>query len=260
MSDTTDVKTIRVKHGKEKPYFLLARNTAQDTNLSYEALGLLVYLLSKPDDWQVMIVDLSKRIRCGKNKAYRILNELIDARYMERVAIRNEKGLFVKHEYHVHEEPLPQNPDVDNPDADNGTLHNTDKEHNTEETIAANAAPRITGEKQVKPAKPRNPLFDTVAAYSFGLRNVDVPKEAAGRIGKIVRFCRGNDVAVDELISFYAWYAKTVGAAHPRDVAKFAEHLTAYRATKASHSHFPPGYIPVAERTSPLDGVRWFEG
>lgn len=126
--------------------------------------------------------------------------------------------------------------------------------------IAANAAPPVSDEKPTATPKPRNPLFDTVATYSFGLRNVDVPKEAAPRIGKIVRFCRDNDVTVDELISFYAWYAKTVGAAHPRDVAKFAEHMTAYRATKASRSHFPPGYIPVAERTNPLQVGRWFEG
>jgi len=82
MTNTT-AKTIRTNHNHDHPYFMLARETSQDNNLSYEALGMLTYLLSKPDTWETHMTDLTKRLRCGRDKAYRIVKELCDARYMK---------------------------------------------------------------------------------------------------------------------------------------------------------------------------------
>ena len=51
---------IRRQKGSESPFFATARRTAQDARHSFEARGVLGYILSKPDDWKVKIEDLRR--------------------------------------------------------------------------------------------------------------------------------------------------------------------------------------------------------
>lgn len=106
MSDPINI--IRVEHSKENPYFMMNRDTAQDKSLSWEARGVLAYLLSKPDDWQVMVVDLQQN--CGRDKVRHILDELKEACYLRIVPARNQAGKFSKAEYQVYEQPYTENP------------------------------------------------------------------------------------------------------------------------------------------------------
>lgn len=95
MTDNKPVRIIRTKHDKEHPYFMLARVTVQNTDISYEALGILVYLLSKPDDWVTRLTDLQKR-KHGKKSAYgrdviaRVMKELVEAGYLKLEHHRTE--------------------------------------------------------------------------------------------------------------------------------------------------------------------------
>lgn len=149
MMKTGEVYIYRAPHDKSNRWFLMARDTAQHTTLSYEALGLLTYLLSKPDDWRVQVGDLMKRPgkrgkTIGKNRVYAILNELKDARYIQHHIEKDDKGRIVKSNYIVYEtplphdsddtSPLPHHPDMDNPDMDNGDITEYRTKQNTEET------------------------------------------------------------------------------------------------------------------------------
>jgi DnaD/phage-associated family protein len=112
-------KTIlRVAHDRNNPYMQLNRSTAQNKEMSYEAVGMLTYLLSKPDDWQVNIEDL-RREGCGRDKAYRILNELIAAKYAVRNVEYDERHRIIEVSYVISEAPLPENPDTEKPDTEN---------------------------------------------------------------------------------------------------------------------------------------------
>lgn len=82
MDDNSTIRIRRRPEGVRNPYFRMLRQTAQNETLSWEARGVLAYLLSMPDDYQLQIDDL--RQGCGREKAYRILNELIDAGHIER--------------------------------------------------------------------------------------------------------------------------------------------------------------------------------
>lgn len=120
MSDQT---IRRAKHGKENPYFLHLRQTAQDKRLSYEARGMLSYFLSKPDDWEVRVDDLildaegDLPVRAGKTKVYSILNELAQFRYIKKpVRYQDAQGRWVWSAYEVYEEPFPDLPDMVLPD------------------------------------------------------------------------------------------------------------------------------------------------
>lgn len=110
---TDSINIIRVEHSKENPYFMMNRDTAQDDTLTWEARGVLAYLLSKPDDWQVMVVDLQQK--CGRDKVRHILDELKEARYLKIIPARNQAGKFSKAEYQVFEQPFTGNPTTAKP-------------------------------------------------------------------------------------------------------------------------------------------------
>lgn len=100
----------------EQPFTVFANALLNDENLSAEVLGVLVYLLSKPGNWKVMPSQLAKRFGCGRDKIYRIMNDMIVAGYAERTSER-EGGSFTEHSFLVSNEkrPLPENPDVAEP-------------------------------------------------------------------------------------------------------------------------------------------------
>lgn len=86
--------------------FTVMRNQViNDRNLSFEALGLLNYLLSKPDDWIVRFNDISARGGCGAEKTRRIIKECMDAGYMKIDNVRGESGKMLGTTYSVYDQP-----------------------------------------------------------------------------------------------------------------------------------------------------------
>lgn len=100
----------RAKRDHDNPYFQYRRATAQDRNLTFEARGMLAYLLSQPDHWKVQPKDLEQQ--CKKSVVYRVLNELIRCGYIERTQERDAQKKIVAWNYVVHEEPLPKKQEV----------------------------------------------------------------------------------------------------------------------------------------------------
>ena len=63
-----------------------------DARLSIEAKGALGYLLSRPHDWTVRVVQLGPALGIGRDKAERIISELIAAGYVLRRAQQRTKS------------------------------------------------------------------------------------------------------------------------------------------------------------------------
>lgn len=135
--------TIRKVTGLEGGFSIVPNATLNDT-LSWEAIGLLAYLCSKPDDWEVCVkqlVNQSKKCRhpSGRDKTYRILNELQAAGYLRKVKARTG-GRFTGVEYVVSptkiaefaekipvvNSPLTDLPETDLPDTANPTQQSKD--------------------------------------------------------------------------------------------------------------------------------------
>jgi len=95
--------TIRRSSGQ---YTAVSRALAQDDNLSFEAVGMMTYLLSKPDDWEAQLEDLERRGKIGPDKRKRIMAELEEIGYLERRRIVSTGGRF-EYQIIVHETPLP---------------------------------------------------------------------------------------------------------------------------------------------------------
>ena len=79
---------IRAPRSSEHPYFVCRRACAQDDRLTWEARGVLWYVLSKPDDWEIQETDLSQH--CGRDKVRKILKELEKYGYLTREHTRTK--------------------------------------------------------------------------------------------------------------------------------------------------------------------------
>lgn len=94
---------IRVCHDRDNPYFLLNRAASEDDRISFKAVGIHTYLMSKPDDWTVQETDLAQRHTDGAASVRSGLKELKEAGYVEVVSIRDEGGRITGWETHVYE-------------------------------------------------------------------------------------------------------------------------------------------------------------
>ncbi|MFW9871895.1 MAG: helix-turn-helix domain-containing protein [Candidatus Thorarchaeota archaeon] len=112
---------IRTKKDKENPYVIINKTSLNNKEMTWQAKGLLTYLLSLPDDWTINVTDLIKRSKNGKDSTYSIINELIEFGYISREQIR-AKGKFTQIIYTVYEKPLTEKPLTGNPDTVNPQL------------------------------------------------------------------------------------------------------------------------------------------
>lgn len=100
-----------VRLARKTQFYTLPTATIEDTRLSWEARGLLVHLLSKPDNWNVSVKYLISQTkdclgkRSGRDKVYAILQELRMAGYVRTAFKRVEGGVFKGVIYEVSEDP-----------------------------------------------------------------------------------------------------------------------------------------------------------
>lgn len=101
---TTEKYIFRSEAKKE---FTLIRNKLiTDKSLSWEARGLVIYLLSKPETWIVMKRDLVEASPAAGKKTSSILKELETSGYIKRNKFRNKKGQWEWHTW-VYDIPQP---------------------------------------------------------------------------------------------------------------------------------------------------------
>lgn len=109
-------------------FAIIPNAVAEDNRLSFTARGLLVYLLAKPNNWQVKISDIRSSGGIGRDQAYKLLGELKAAGYIEIEKKRTAPGTFASHNYVVYDNavpgnlPLPENKEVDTPLTENAEV------------------------------------------------------------------------------------------------------------------------------------------
>ena len=104
MEDKRLSEIIRIK--KAKNYVVMDKGFFEDKRLSFKAKGILGYLLSRPDNWKVIVADLVEQSTDGKSAVYSALKELKECGYYKKVPIRNEEGSrIVRWESTIYEVP-----------------------------------------------------------------------------------------------------------------------------------------------------------
>lgn len=79
---------------KNKEYFYASNEPFNDERLSWEARGVIGYLLSKPDGWECRNYDLLNKGPAGEHKLKRIMAELRQYGYLRRYRFHKEDGTF----------------------------------------------------------------------------------------------------------------------------------------------------------------------
>ena len=89
---------------KNKNYTTISNQLFKNKTISLKAKGLMAYLLSLPNDWNLSINGIVACSKEGRGAIRNTFTELISAGYIERNQVR-EKGKFVGYDYFVFEQP-----------------------------------------------------------------------------------------------------------------------------------------------------------
>lgn len=102
---------LRVKHIES--YTVINNNLINDSRISFKALGIAVFFLSKPDNWNINIKYLTEKnnkgekLRLeGKDAISSALKELEEFGYLKKVHKRDSSGQFKNWEYWLSESSL----------------------------------------------------------------------------------------------------------------------------------------------------------
>jgi hypothetical protein len=165
---------IRSKHDKQNPYVMISRDMLHDKSISPKAKGVLCYLLSLPNDWQVYHKQLMQALDIGEEYLNSAIDELIKTGYAKRSRQR-VNGLFQPYTYEISENKIflpegenqagsssPENPDI---------LKNESPTEINKETTTPAAVPSVPEEKK------------TAAIYDC-LKDLNIPESDKTEICK----------------------------------------------------------------------------
>lgn len=110
---------------KERDFAIISNTVLQDSRLSMRGLGLLVRLLSRPDNWETNSESLAREFGCGREQMRSVLGELRDAGYMALVKSQDEKGHWSSR-WFIYDEPITEAPDNGKPTPENRVLGKPD--------------------------------------------------------------------------------------------------------------------------------------
>lgn len=124
-----------LKNKTQGNYVNVYKGIAMDKSLGLKDRGMLLTLLSLPDNWEFTVNGLRKILPDGKSAIYSCLDSLQGAGYLTKEQSRGEGGVFAGNVLEVHETPHPPfpenrvsvNPTTENPVPGNQTQLNNNK-------------------------------------------------------------------------------------------------------------------------------------
>lgn len=197
---------------RRRNFTQVANETLRDETLSWKARGILAYLLSLPDDWEVHVTELEKHATDGIAALRSGLEELENAGYVTRETVRDTKGRFASWTMTVFERPVPEQkrtdeshpvldfPQVDNPKMEKSNTTNTYKEKNTDKTNTKDLRKRKTR------ADPHSLMVKALADVS----GMDMKISSnAGRIVRTSKELREAGYSHENVYRFFDYWKKS---------------------------------------------------
>ncbi len=161
----------------ETKFYTLDKAISEDERLSWAARGLLIFLLGKPDNWEVSVAHLIKQTSraigksSGRDAVRVIIKELESAGYMAVDRSRSDGGSFSGMDYTVCERPQTENPSMGSPQTGNPA---------TAKPAPAKPAPEI-------PPQTKNDLQQSPEEEAkTDAKHCAPPADAEGSAGKVV--------------------------------------------------------------------------
>lgn len=111
---------------KKLDSYTIVSNEIFKHGLSFKAIGLYNYLVSKPDGWEYSISGIASQSGDGKDSIRTGLQELEEMGFLRREQVR-DGGKFSKSDYTIYGKPMLENPTSENPTQVNTKEVNTNK-------------------------------------------------------------------------------------------------------------------------------------
>ena len=73
-----------IRRGKHTTNYTVIPNCVFESGLSAEAVGILCYLVGRPENWKINSTEVARRFACGVQRVQRVLRELETAKYAKR--------------------------------------------------------------------------------------------------------------------------------------------------------------------------------
>jgi hypothetical protein len=165
-------KTI-IRQKRTRNYTIIPNDMLNNEALSFKAKGILTYLLSKPDNWNVYMGQLAKASKDGYEAVCSGVTELMESGYVFRRPIGGDNpGGW---EYFVYDEPQSVNPFglAENPTPENtdSVKPATNKERlgKVSNEIKEKKKPKLVDDAFIAQLKEANPRVD----FDTELRKMD---------------------------------------------------------------------------------------
>jgi len=126
-----------IRTHRRSEFTILPNHVLQNSQLTWEARGMLAYLVSLPENWQVHVTELSGRSPAAYSKNKRIIAELVATGHIVKSQKRDSAGKFKDWIFDVFDEPQIRIaecavlPHSDNPDSEDQHLQRTQQTKNT---------------------------------------------------------------------------------------------------------------------------------
>lgn len=156
----TKAQTIfRIEKNKDNPYVMIDRRLIENPKLSWQAKGLLAYLLSRPDNWTVHFKDLVKRAPDGGHTVRAAMKELRNAGHV-KLTTERENGRVRQWIYTIHELPDADFQQVEKQLVENRTLNNKELKQKELKDAAAPLSSKDMQEIKTKAKKTFDGLLE----------------------------------------------------------------------------------------------------
>lgn len=96
---------MNIRTKRKETFTTIQNRIVNDKRLSADALGVLLWCLSKPEDWEYRVSVISERFTIGVEKTTRIMSELRKHGYASLINIRDETGRIKGRQYVIFDDP-----------------------------------------------------------------------------------------------------------------------------------------------------------
>jgi uncharacterized phage protein (TIGR02220 family) len=97
---------------RKRPFVVVDKQFVNRKDLSWKAKGILLYLMSLPENWKLSMEDLKNRATDGAAALRTGIKELEEKKYFKKISIRDHKGKIIKWEYIFDEIPIEDEQEV----------------------------------------------------------------------------------------------------------------------------------------------------
>ena len=167
---------FRTVKSKDNPFVMIDRRPIDNAALSFKAKGILTYLMSRPDGWEVSVKDLFNHATDGEDAIRSGLAELRKAGHMKYVQER-VKGRITGMVIEVYEVPL-TSPHADFPDVEKPHVEKPDVENPTQ--VISTLSSTESSSKEREPALSQKDFYGMTAKDAQQVLELQRFRDATG--------------------------------------------------------------------------------